>query len=105
MSKIGPSLVERPTWTDNEIRKMLIGNLDAVQRLMPTQQQMQVLEYIGRVKSAKSSDISNQFGLSPQHTANILSELFRKGYLRRRKTDSPSGGHEYQYHWNVLGQE
>jgi predicted transcriptional regulator len=44
------------------------------------------------------ADVSNHFGITIQHAHAVLSSIVKKGYLKRIKIPSPSGGIQWKYH-------
>lgn len=88
---------------NDDIRFYIAHKLPAVQSVMLTQQQWDVLQFIIRMKPnfVRSSTITSEFGLSPQHTANITKTLFEKGYVSKCNAIAPSGGPEHEFRFRI----
>jgi DNA-binding MarR family transcriptional regulator len=81
----------------NNARRLIAKDLHAVQSVLLTAQQWDILQFVVKSGATRSHSISAQFSLSPQHTAMIMAVLYVKGYVSRRWQNSPSGGHEYEF--------
>ena len=85
----------------NQIRKAIARDLDAVQAVLVTPFQWEVLQFVIKNSPVRSHAVTSRFDLSPQHTAMVMKALYDKGYVRRAWRNSPSGGHEYEFRYKV----
>ena len=79
----------------NEMRKLIMDDLQSVQSVMLSQQQWDVLQVIRAQGEVRASEIANLFRFKSSHTSMVISALFTKGYIDRTRRGSIGGGWEY----------
>ncbi len=66
---------------------------------LPTQKQIELLQYVQRYGPVTSSAVADSLDISLQSATQRLKLLYSKGYLNRYNVGSPSGGTLYKYEY------
>ena len=91
--------------TRAELRILIVTNPALVRDLMLTDFNIKVLNYIKENKTCRSSDIASKFEICTISASIMLKWLHKKGYLSRWQQPDPSGGHYYEYRYNLIGDD
>ena len=86
---------------DDLMRAYLVRDSDQIRRLMPTRQEVILINFIMARGRANSTDVSTWFDLTIQRATMLLKSAHDKGYLKRRDDGCESGGQQFTY-WCAL---
>lgn len=82
---------------DDEIRLFLLKNRVRVQRLSPSDMQLEVLNFVRLEGWTRTGDVSISFDISKESACYLLRTLWQKGYCKRVNTGDVTGGNEFKY--------
>ena len=86
---------------DDLMRAYLVRHNEQIRRLIPTRQQVRLINFVRYKVLVNSSDVSTKYGLTIQRSTMLLKSAYDKGYLKRRDDGAPSGGQLFTY-WCAL---
>ena len=78
-------------------RQVMKGNSDEIRKLLLTDSQVKVIEWLGTVGETTSAQASQALGTSMPQASTQLARLHHKGYLDRSYGSAGTGGVEFIY--------
>jgi len=79
------------------IKKAIRKNRELVNKLILTDYQLEVIDFIESVEEVTSGDIVKWRECSMQSAQDVLSRLYTSGWLSKEEAKDPSGGIRFIY--------
>ena len=83
--------------TKQELMCEILKNTRLIRKIVPSEKQMKILDFIRSKGEATSTDIADKFKISIPNAGAFLHRLHKNGWLDRHNIGDPLGGNFFSY--------
>lgn len=81
----------------NNLMCEILKNHKLIRKIVPTEQQMKIMQFIKTKREITSVELSNEFKISIANAGGQLNKLHKNGWLLRSNIGDPTGGNLFSY--------
>lgn len=81
----------------NTLMCTILKNHKLIRKIVPTEQQMKIMQFIKTKGAITSVELADKFKISIANAGGQLNKLHKNGWLLRSNIGDPSGGNLFSY--------